>query len=217
MALERRARGAAAGRRAGEGGVDPRGGHPARHLPAGLPRHDLGEPRGRQGRRPGNTRSPGHRIMARWLPPAFQKGIDVDAVDSAVDMPYDIPDFQVRIRTRRAAGARADRLLARRRAQQQRLRHRVLHGRAGAKGRQGPDRVPARHAGQDTRGCWRRSTWWRRNRTGATPLPPRAGRGRLGAAVVRQLHRHGGGGGGGRGTAKCVCAGSPPRSTPASR
>ena len=37
----------------------------------------------------------GSSILARWLPPAFQKGIDGDAVDSAVDMPYDIPDFQV--------------------------------------------------------------------------------------------------------------------------
>src|SRR5271170_1899836 len=34
-------------------------------------------------------------IMARWLPAAFQNGIDIDAVDSAVDMPYDIPNFQV--------------------------------------------------------------------------------------------------------------------------
>jgi isoquinoline 1-oxidoreductase subunit beta len=33
----------------------------------------------------------GSSIMARWLPPAFQGGIDIDAVDSAVDMPYDIP------------------------------------------------------------------------------------------------------------------------------
>ena len=33
--------------------------------------------------------------MARWLPPAFQNGIDIDAVDSAVDMPYDIPNFHV--------------------------------------------------------------------------------------------------------------------------
>ena len=33
--------------------------------------------------------------MARWLPPAFQKGIDIDAVDSAVDMPYDIPNLHV--------------------------------------------------------------------------------------------------------------------------
>jgi isoquinoline 1-oxidoreductase beta subunit len=37
----------------------------------------------------------GAAIIARWLPPGFQKGIDIDAVDSAVDMPYDIPDFQV--------------------------------------------------------------------------------------------------------------------------
>lgn len=37
----------------------------------------------------------GSAIMARWLPPAFQKGIDIDAVDSAVDAPYDIPNFHV--------------------------------------------------------------------------------------------------------------------------
>jgi isoquinoline 1-oxidoreductase beta subunit len=37
----------------------------------------------------------GASIIARWLPPGFQEGIDDDAVDSAVDMPYDIPDFQV--------------------------------------------------------------------------------------------------------------------------
>jgi isoquinoline 1-oxidoreductase subunit beta len=37
----------------------------------------------------------GSAIMARWLPPAFQKGIDIDAVDSAVDTPYDIPNFHV--------------------------------------------------------------------------------------------------------------------------
>jgi isoquinoline 1-oxidoreductase subunit beta len=37
----------------------------------------------------------GSAVIARWLPPAFQKGVDIDAVDSAVDMPYDIPDFQV--------------------------------------------------------------------------------------------------------------------------
>ena len=33
--------------------------------------------------------------MARWFPPVFQNGIDIDAVDSAVDNPYDIPNFQV--------------------------------------------------------------------------------------------------------------------------
>jgi isoquinoline 1-oxidoreductase beta subunit len=37
----------------------------------------------------------GSAVIARWLPPAFQKGIDVDAIDSAADMPYDIPNFHV--------------------------------------------------------------------------------------------------------------------------
>ena len=37
----------------------------------------------------------GSSVLARWLPPAFQKGIDGDAVDSAVDMPYDIPNKRV--------------------------------------------------------------------------------------------------------------------------
>ncbi len=37
----------------------------------------------------------GSSIIARWLPPAFQKGIDIDAVDSAADIPYDIPNLQV--------------------------------------------------------------------------------------------------------------------------
>ncbi len=37
----------------------------------------------------------GSAILARWLPPAFQKGIDIDAIDSAVDMPYDIPNMHV--------------------------------------------------------------------------------------------------------------------------
>src|ERR1700681_1251244 len=37
----------------------------------------------------------GSAIMARLFPPAFQNGIDIDAVDSAVDMPYDIPNFHV--------------------------------------------------------------------------------------------------------------------------
>jgi isoquinoline 1-oxidoreductase beta subunit len=37
----------------------------------------------------------GSSVMARWFPPGYQNGIDIDAVDSAVDNPYDIPNFQV--------------------------------------------------------------------------------------------------------------------------
>ena len=37
----------------------------------------------------------GSSVMARWLPAGFQNGIDIDAVDSAVDMPYDIPNKHI--------------------------------------------------------------------------------------------------------------------------
>ncbi|HXW20160.1 MAG TPA: molybdopterin cofactor-binding domain-containing protein, partial [Roseiarcus sp.] len=37
----------------------------------------------------------GSSVMARWLPAGFQDGIDIDAVDSAVDMPYDIPNKHI--------------------------------------------------------------------------------------------------------------------------
>jgi isoquinoline 1-oxidoreductase subunit beta len=37
----------------------------------------------------------GSSIMARWAPSIFINGIDIDAVDSAVDNPYDIQNFQV--------------------------------------------------------------------------------------------------------------------------
>ena len=40
----------------------------------------------------------GASIIARWLPPAFQKGIDVDAIDCGADIPYDIPHLQVEYR-----------------------------------------------------------------------------------------------------------------------
>jgi isoquinoline 1-oxidoreductase subunit beta len=37
----------------------------------------------------------GSSIMARWFPPGYEHGIDIDAVDSAIDIPYDIPNLQV--------------------------------------------------------------------------------------------------------------------------
>ena len=37
----------------------------------------------------------GSSIIARWLPPAFQKGIDIDAIDSGADIPYDTPNLRV--------------------------------------------------------------------------------------------------------------------------
>ena len=37
----------------------------------------------------------GSSVMARFLPPAFQKGVDPDGVDSAQDIPYNIPNLLV--------------------------------------------------------------------------------------------------------------------------
>src|SRR5205823_12184932 len=42
-----------------------------------------------------NYKITGSSILARWLPPAFQHGIDIDAIDCAVDMPYDIAHLRV--------------------------------------------------------------------------------------------------------------------------
>ena len=37
----------------------------------------------------------GSAVMARFLPPVFKKGVDPDGVDSAQDIPYDIPNYRV--------------------------------------------------------------------------------------------------------------------------
>jgi isoquinoline 1-oxidoreductase beta subunit len=37
----------------------------------------------------------GSAVLARWAPPVFQKGVDADGVDSAADIPYDIPNLRV--------------------------------------------------------------------------------------------------------------------------
>lgn len=37
----------------------------------------------------------GSAVMARWIPPVFQHGVDIDGVDSAVDMPYSVPNLRV--------------------------------------------------------------------------------------------------------------------------
>jgi isoquinoline 1-oxidoreductase beta subunit len=42
-----------------------------------------------------NHRITGSSVVARWLPEGYTNNVDFDAVDSAVDMPYDIPDFRV--------------------------------------------------------------------------------------------------------------------------
>jgi isoquinoline 1-oxidoreductase beta subunit len=48
----------------------------------------------------------GSSVMARWLPPAFQKGVDPDGVDSAQDIPYDIPNLRVEFNRQEPPGVR---------------------------------------------------------------------------------------------------------------
>jgi isoquinoline 1-oxidoreductase beta subunit len=48
----------------------------------------------------------GSSVMARWLPPAFQKGVDPDGVDSARDIPYDIPNLRVEFNREEPPGVR---------------------------------------------------------------------------------------------------------------
>jgi isoquinoline 1-oxidoreductase beta subunit len=42
-----------------------------------------------------NHRITGSAVFARWFPPAYAHGVDIDGVDSGIDMPYDIPHFRV--------------------------------------------------------------------------------------------------------------------------
>ncbi|HKT74475.1 MAG TPA: molybdopterin cofactor-binding domain-containing protein [Steroidobacteraceae bacterium] len=37
----------------------------------------------------------GSAVIARWLAPAFQKGVDIDAVDAAIDLPYELSDMRI--------------------------------------------------------------------------------------------------------------------------
>jgi isoquinoline 1-oxidoreductase beta subunit len=48
----------------------------------------------------------GSSVLARWLPPAFQKGVDPDGVDSARDIPYDIPNLRVEFNREEPPGVR---------------------------------------------------------------------------------------------------------------
>jgi isoquinoline 1-oxidoreductase subunit beta len=100
-----------------QGRVEPRGGHPAQHVSAvyydrfsaGL--DEQGMPIAWSHRIVGSS------IMARFFPPAFKDGIDPDAVDGAIDMPYAIankraasysasrPRFGARSRSRTAASS----------------------------------------------------------------------------------------------------------------
>ena len=136
----------------------------------------------------------GSAIIARWLPPAFEKGIDIDAVDSAVDMPYDIPNFHVEyVRAEPPAvptgfwrGVGANNNV---------FANRMFHGRVGAQGKQGSGRLPPVDACKKPASAGRTQS-----RGGEIQLGPAAHRARRArrqrAAVVRQFYRDRGGSGG---------------------
>ena len=53
-----------------------------------------------------SQRVSGSAILARFLPPAFQNGVDPDGVDSAADTPYEIPNFRVEFNREEPPGVR---------------------------------------------------------------------------------------------------------------
>jgi isoquinoline 1-oxidoreductase beta subunit len=42
-----------------------------------------------------NHRFAGSSVIARWLPPGFQNGLDPDSTEGAIDLVYDLPNFHV--------------------------------------------------------------------------------------------------------------------------
>ncbi len=108
----------------------------------------------------------GAAIIARWLPPAFQKGIDIDAVDSAVDQPYDIPNLHVEfVRAEPPAvptgfwrGVGPNNNVFAIECFMDELARKA-----------GKDPVEFRRSMlEKTRACWPRSIWWRKSPTGVS-------------------------------------------------
>lgn len=50
------------------------------------------------------NRFAGSSVIARWLPPAFQNGLDPDSTEAAIDLPYDLPNFRVEFVRREPPG-----------------------------------------------------------------------------------------------------------------
>ena len=122
-----------AGRRPGQSRLDPRGRHPARHVPALFLRPAVCRPRreGKAGRLEPSLRGVvGYRAMApsgvqQWSRPRHHRRRDRSGLCP--------PERACRVCAGGTAG-HSDRLLAQRRAVAQRLRDRKLHGRAGGRG-----------------------------------------------------------------------------------
>ncbi len=80
----------------GQGRLEPRGGHPARHVPALLLRPHQRRPRcGGQARRLEATASSARRSWRGSSRPCSRTASTPTRVDGAIDMPYDIPNKRV--------------------------------------------------------------------------------------------------------------------------
>ena len=122
-----------------------------------------------------NHRFAGSSIIARWLRPAFNNGLDPDSTEGAIDLAYASPEPARRVS---AGGAprHSDRLLAQRRAVAQCLRDRKLHRRTGGGGQARRGRLSACSPRQAPRAkavlelAAEKAGW-------GQPLPDRVGRG----------------------------------------
>ena len=95
-----------------------------------------------------NNRFAGSSIIARWLPPGFNNGLDPDTTEGAIDLVYALPNMHVEYLRVEPPGY-SDCLLAQRRAVAQCLRHRKLHGRTGGGGEARSGRLSAGSPRQD--------------------------------------------------------------------
>ena len=164
---------------------------------------------------PGNTRSRARRSLRAGCRPRSRRASTSTPSMRAVDAPYDIPNFHVEYVARRAAGG-ADRLLARRRAEQQRVRDRMLRW---TNWRARPARTRSNSAAPCSASKPRalavlnlaaeKANWGEK-------LPRACRPRRLPAAVVRDLHRDHRGSRGRRKGRGARCAASPRWSIPAS-
>ena len=162
-----------AGELPGQGGVDARGGHPARSLPPGLLRPRLRRARRRR-HAAGLDRPRDRRLGDGALPPdgsaqgQARRGCGRGRRPAALRLPRDPGGLGAR------GSADPDHLVARRRAHAQRVRGRELHRRARPCGGQGCGRIPPRAARQEPALRRRAAISPPRNPAGAARCPPGA-------------------------------------------
>ena len=123
-----------------------------------------------------NHRFAGSSVIARWLPPGFNKGIDRRHGRRRDRSRLRPPEPARRVCARRAA-RHSDRLLAQRRSFAQRVRDRKLRRRACGRGEEGSGRVSTRAPRQVSARESRARACRAESPAGASRCPTRVGRG----------------------------------------